>query len=97
MDNRLLAVIIFFATVNMIAFLIMFYDKYKSRNPIAERIPEGILFFMAVAFGSVGVYAGMIIFHHKTRKWYFLVGIPIVILQNCAFLYVIYKNFLLTT
>jgi uncharacterized membrane protein YsdA (DUF1294 family) len=46
-----------------------------------------MLFFLAAAFGSVGVYAGMFAFRHKTRKWYFAVGIPLLMLQNLAFLY----------
>ncbi|HBU10631.1 MAG TPA: DUF1294 domain-containing protein, partial [Candidatus Moranbacteria bacterium] len=49
-------------------------------------------FFIATAFGSVGVYAGMFVFHHKTQKWYFLVGIPLLILQNATLLYFIKEN-----
>jgi uncharacterized membrane protein YsdA (DUF1294 family) len=49
-----------------------------------------MLFFMATAFGSLGVYAGMFVFRHKIRKWYFIIGIPMVIIQNSAFLYLVY-------
>jgi uncharacterized membrane protein YsdA (DUF1294 family) len=90
MNIQFVGILIFFAAVNLIAFLIMFSDKIKSRNGEAERISEGLMFFMAVAFGSVGVYAGMFAFRHKTRKWHFLIGIPLVILQNIAILYLVY-------
>lgn len=65
-------------------------DKMKSRNKNAERISEGALFFMAAAFGSVGVYLGMFTFHHKTRKWTFIIGVPLLMLQNIVFLSVTY-------
>jgi len=78
--------------INLLSFLMMLIDKVKSAKPGAERISEGLLFFMAAAFGSLGVYAGMFIFHHKNRKWYFLIGIPLIILQNLATLYLIYLS-----
>lgn len=79
-------VILFFATVNTLAFFLMLWDKTQSRTNGAERISEGALFFMATLFGSVGVYLGMILLRHKTRKWYFVIGIPMLILENLAFL-----------
>jgi uncharacterized membrane protein YsdA (DUF1294 family) len=75
--------------VNALAFLIMLWDKVQSRRNGAERVSEGMLFFLAAAFGSVGVYAGMFAFRHKTRKWYFLIGIPLIALQNLASAYVL--------
>lgn len=90
MNNIYFSILIFFFVINLVAFLIMFLDKVKSRRAGAERISEGMLFFLATIFGSVGVYAGMFAFRHKSRKWYFLIGIPLLILQNCASLYFIY-------
>ena len=88
MDVQIILFSIFLA-INFAAFLVMLWDKSRSRVAGAERISEGMLFFMAVMFGSIGVYLGMLAFRHKTRKWYFIVGIPVVILQNIATLYVI--------
>lgn len=89
MDDFLLWCVAVFLAINVIAFVIMLADKMKSRRNGAARISEGMLFFMAAAFGSVGVYAGMFVFRHKTRKWYFLIGIPLLILQNIALLYLL--------
>ena len=85
----------FFLAVNLVAFLIMFLDKKKSKKAGAERISEGMLFFMATIFGSIGIYAGMFAYRHKTKKWYFIVGIPMLMVQNIALLYLIYSNFTL--
>lgn len=87
MDNQTLYIIIFFVVVNIIAFLVMLLDKLQARKQNAERISEGMLFFMATAFGSIGVYAGMFAFRHKTHKLHFIIGIPLLIAENCAFLY----------
>ncbi|MBP9728330.1 MAG: DUF1294 domain-containing protein [Candidatus Moranbacteria bacterium] len=75
-----------FAGINIMAFLVMLWDKTQSRKTGAERISEGLLFFMATLFGSIGVYLGMLTFRHKTRKWYFIIGIPMLILENLALL-----------
>ncbi len=87
-----LIIISIFALMNIFAFFVMVNDKRKSvatGNP--DRTPEGILFFLAAAFGSLGIYLAMIIFRHKTRKWYFQIGIPLLILQNVATLYLIWQ------
>jgi uncharacterized membrane protein YsdA (DUF1294 family) len=88
--NQLLYILIFFSAINVLAFLIMLVDKIKSANPSEERISEGMMFFLAAAFGSIGVYAGMFAFRHKTRKWYFLIGIPLLIIQNFSVIYLAY-------
>ncbi|MDD5396739.1 MAG: DUF1294 domain-containing protein [Candidatus Moranbacteria bacterium] len=91
MDKQLLSIVAFFLAVNLLAFFIMFLDKVRSKKKDAERISEGMLFFLATAFGSVGVFAGMFSFRHKTQKWYFLIGIPLLMLQNAAFLFLTYS------
>ncbi len=81
----------FFFLVNFLAFFLISLDKRRSmQNGDVDRIPEGIFFFLATAFGSIGVYVGMFVFRHKTRVWYFLVGIPLLMCQNIAFLYEVY-------
>lgn len=71
---------------NLAAFLLMGVDKSKARRH-RWRIPERILFLSAALGGSVGAMAGMWFFRHKTRHWYFVVGLPAILaLQIAVFL-----------
>lgn len=67
--------------VNLIGFVLMGIDKYKAKKR-AFRIPEATLFIVAIIGGSIGSIIGMYAFRHKTRHWYFVYGMPaILILQ----------------
>ena len=67
--------------VNLIGFALMGIDKYKAKKR-ALRIPEATLFIVAIIGGSIGSIIGMYAFRHKTRHWYFVYGMPaILILQ----------------
>lgn len=93
-DNMGMYVLIAFIAINLIAFLIMFFDKRKAINSNSERISEGMMFFLGSLFGGIGIYVGMFVLHHKTQKWYFLVGIPLIIMQNIATIYLVYMLFI---
>lgn len=85
-------ILVILVAINLYAFLVMALDKRKAvQNAKRKRAPESYLFFLAAAFGSVGVYLGMQLFRHKTKKWYFQLGMPLLILQNLAMLYVGYS------
>ena len=73
--------------LNIFAFIVMAIDKARSRRSNDRRISEGMMFFLSAAFASFGVYAGMFVFRHKTKKWYFIFGIPLLMLENVATAY----------
>lgn len=89
-DNYIMGIGGFFVAMNVVAFGMMLWDKSRSQKKGAARISEGMLFFMATIFGSVGVLLGMFAWRHKTQKWYFVAGIPFLIVQNIALLFVVY-------
>ena len=55
---------------NLLVFMIYGIDKSKARKG-AWRIPEKYLLSFAFLCGGFGAWLAGIIFHHKTRKWYF--------------------------
>ena len=64
--------------INALALFIMLVDKQKAVAH-AWRIPEATLLSVAVIGGSIGILCGMYIFRHKTRKWKFSVGVPLIL------------------
>lgn len=73
--------------VNVVAFLIYGLDKQKARQN-RWRIPERVLLGLAVLGGSVGALAAMWMFHHKTKKMKFKIGVPVILfLQYAAIVY----------
>ena len=77
--------LIYFAVINLIGFFAMFLDKQKAKKN-KWRIPEKTLFSIALLGGSLGTTLGMNTFRHKTKHWYFKLGMPaILILQVIGF------------
>ena len=73
--------ILYLFAVNIAAFALFGADKRKARRG-DWRISEKALFLSAVLGGSLGAMIGMRVFHHKTKHWYFVFGIPaILVLQ----------------
>lgn len=61
--------------VNAAGLILMLVDKQKAKLH-RYRIPEATLMTVAAIGGSIGSLAGMYLFHHKTRKPKFYLGIP---------------------
>lgn len=77
--NAFQLIVIYIIAVNIISFIVMGMDKRKAQKR-AWRIPESILFVLAIIGGSIGSILGMHLFHHKTRHWYFLYGMPAILI-----------------
>ena len=58
-------------------------DKAKARRG-AWRVPEKTLFLLPLLGGSVGALLGMLVFRHKTKHWYFVWGLPLILLAQIA-------------
>lgn len=78
-------VLIYLLLMNLIGFLSMGWDKRKAKKD-GWRVKEKTLFLWAILGGSIGSILGMRVFHHKTRHWYFVVGMPLILLLQIALL-----------
>ena len=74
----------YLAIVNLWAFCLMGFDKRRAKRRGARRIRERTLFLSALLGGSIGSLAGMQCFRHKTKHWYFVWGIPAILLAQAA-------------
>jgi len=63
--------------LNLSGFIITAVDKYKAKKKL-WRIPEKVFFILAILGACPGIYAGLLLFRHKTRHWYFMIGIPLI-------------------
>ena len=72
---------LYLVCINLAAFALMGVDKRRARRR-QWRVPEKLLFLTALLGGSAGAWAGMYVFRHKTRHWYFVVGMPVILLAQ---------------
>lgn len=77
--------LVYLLIVNAASLLVMTVDKLSARKNL-PRIPERTLFLLALIGGSIGSIAGMYLMRHKTRHWYFVVGMPVIAFLQAAFL-----------
>lgn len=74
--------------INLTAFGYYAFDKSRAREA-GRRVPEVVLHGLALAGGSVGAFAAMQLFRHKTVKGRFrLVFLAIVLLQVAVVVWV---------
>ena len=75
--------ICYLLAVNIVTFLLYGIDKYKAKKN-KWRISEATLLTMAAIGGSIGAWAGMRLWHHKTMHKMFKYGIPVIIIFQVA-------------
>lgn len=86
--NLIIYVLIYWAVI----IAITIYDKKASKlqhhhhnnKTKLPRIPEILLFALALIGGAIPMYITMLITHHKTQKTAFKVGMPIIIVLQVA-------------
>ena len=73
-----IVLLLYFAVVNLLAFLLFAIDK-KSAKKNKDRVSEGKLFLLAILGGALGAWGGMYFFRNKTKHWYFVVFMPLIL------------------
>ena len=72
-------ILVYLILINLLGFSLMGIDKSRAKKRL-WRIPESTLFVVAIMGGSVGAIIGMKKFHHKTKHWYFVYGMPFILI-----------------
>lgn len=78
-----IALEVYLAGINIVTFALYGIDKRRAKKQ-RWRIPERTLLLLPLIGGSVGGLLGMAVFHHKTRHWYFRVGLPVMFFAQAA-------------
>ena len=79
---------LYLIVINITAFAMMGIDKKRAKKH-EWRIPEARLFGAAFIGGGTGAVLGMYFFRHKTKHWYFVVGMPLIMILNFAIIYLL--------
>ena len=74
-----IAVLAALLAMNLFSFFLMRHDKQCAKKN-RRRVPEKTLFLAAALFGGLGGTAGMFVFRHKTKHWYFRVFFPVLMI-----------------
>ena len=69
---------IYLILINAAGLILMLTDKIKAIKNL-WRIPEATLMWVAGLGGSLGVFAGMRLFRHKTLHPKFSIGVPVIL------------------
>ena len=77
------AIWLIFGAMSLLTLLLYYTDKCKAQRG-SWRIPEKTLLLFSALGGATGGLLAMYLFHHKTRKWYFKFGVPIILLLHIA-------------
>ena len=84
-QNSLL--LIYLAAINFVTFAVYAVDKVNAAEH-KSRIRERTLFCLAAIGGSIGGLLAMYLLRHKTRKYKFTIGIPLIlVLQIIGVIY----------
>ena len=74
-------IVIYLLAMNVFGFCQMGIDKRRAARH-EYRISERALFLGSILGGSLGSWLGMYVFRHKTRHWYFVLGMPLILLAH---------------
>lgn len=89
----IIVVIAYLVILNLIGIIVMGADKSRAKRK-AWRIPEKSLFLVSILGGSIGTWAGMYLFRHKTKHWYFVIGMPLILILQTTLAFILLHNFL---
>lgn len=74
---------VYLLIINLAGLTAMGMDKSRAKRH-AWRIPEANLFLISFLGGSIGTWAGMYLFRHKTKHWSFVIGMPLICMVHAV-------------
>ena len=81
---------LFLVVINLATFILYGIDKKRAQDK-KWRISEKSLLLIALLGGAFGATAGMFFFRHKTRHWYFRLGLPLMALLWAGITWLVVK------
>lgn len=79
---------VYVLSINLISFLAFGFDKHRA-NRNKWRLKNRLLLGLSFIGGAIGGLIGMNVFRHKTKKAYYKMGLPLMILMHILLLILI--------
>lgn len=79
--------------VNCVTFFVFWHDKRCAKKD-RRRVRESTLLWLCAAGGASGGLLSMRLFHHKTRKKLFSIGVPVMLAVQAGLLLYLAWRFL---
>ena len=80
MDNPFL--VAYLIVINIISLIAFALDKIYAVGHSNRRIRISVLLLLSFIGGSIGALLAMYVFRHKTRKDYFVIGVPLTMIMQ---------------
>lgn len=92
MELVLQAAAVYLLFISVVSIFLTVSDKRRAvKNK--WRVPESALLLCAALGGSLAMYVTMRCIHHKTKHKKFMVGIPVILVLQIAFLFWLFLKF----
>ena len=78
--------LIYLALINIVTFFVFLWDK-KAAEKGKDRVKIVTLLSLSFFGGSLGALGAMYLFHHKTNKIYFTLGVPVMVVTQIFVLF----------
>lgn len=85
LGSKFVTFIVFICIMTFLGYILMKKDKGYAEND-KRRVRESTLLLVAACGGSLGIYAGMYKFKHKTLHKKFSIGVPVIMLIQVSLL-----------
>lgn len=84
--GRLKVLGIYLAVASLITFGVFAWDKHVAAkgDDHGRRVPEACLLGLSLAGGALGGLLAMHVVRHKTQKWYFVWGLPVIMVVDAV-------------
>ena len=82
---------LYFMIINLVGLVMMCVDKQLAIHH-KNRVPEKVLFLIAIFGGSLGSILGMYAFRHKTKHVSFVIGMPVILIIQLVLVYFVIHN-----
>ncbi len=89
MKEYITPILTYFALISLMTAVVTAADKLSAKRN-KRRVPEKVLFLLAILGGSFSEYLTMRIIRHKTLHKRFMIGLPVIMFLQLALVFMLF-------